>query len=103
MEFSGTRWSSLVKRTVRIALILATVAVAMAIWGHGRGPCPCCSLAPGETCQVADQSAAAKVPTLAPPREQPAQAADAIARFRPQGQIVYVTVEAEAGLAGGLR
>ena len=91
------------KRTVRIALILAAIAVSMAMWGHGRGPCPCCSVAPGETCEVADPSAAAKVPTLAPPREQPTRAPNASARFRPQGQIVYVTVEAEAGLTGGLR
>ena len=86
------------KRTVWTALCLAAAAVAMAMREQGGGPCPHCSLAPVETCEVAVPSAPANVPTLAPPRERPAP--EPISRFQPQGQVVYLTVEAEAGLAG---
>ena len=45
----------------------------MVMWGHSTSRCPCCPTAATGTCEVA-QPAAAKVPTLAPPRQKPTPA-----------------------------
>ncbi|MGD0896871.1 MAG: hypothetical protein ABR915_03480 [Thermoguttaceae bacterium] len=88
-------------RIVGIALSLAVMAASTTVLAHRWSACSDrCALAVGAT-PAACPSAAAKVPTLAPPQNRPAPAVAMFSQVQPRGQVVYVTVEVEAASSGG--
>jgi hypothetical protein len=89
------------KRIVAGALLLAALAISITVLVHGAGTDPNCGTASIEVRPEACPTAAAQAPTLAPPRERPTPAATMLSQFQPQGQVLYVTVEAEAVVAHG--
>jgi hypothetical protein len=87
-------------RIVGGALLLTALAVSIAVFAHRGGAAADCGTASIEVRPEACP-AASKAPTLAPPRQRPTPAASMVSQSRPQGQVLYVTVEAEAVVTRG--